>query len=544
MSRVLIVDDEKSIRLTLRAFLVADGYEVEIAEDATQALALLKEVAFDVVVSDIILPGISGVALLAKIRAMAPAVQVIMMTGEPTIETAVEAVRAGASDYLSKPVGKPAVLQAVSTAAKIKELTDEKARLEGENESYRNNLEQVVAERTGDLASALSKLQKAQQQLVQQERMSALGQMTSGIAHDFNNVLMPIMGLSEVMLADPKAFDDRESAISMLETIHSAGDDARHIVRRLRQIYKEDEPDYSLIDLETVTESVLSMTMPKWKAEAQAKGLNIEIVTEFEDVPSIKGDTSELREALTNLIFNAVDAMPAGGVITLRVKCEGGRGVVLEVSDTGVGMDDDTARQCIEPFFTTKGVQGTGLGLPMVYGIVQRHAGSMTIKGTPGVGTTVRMQFPVPVDQKQLAEDTVKDIEALLPLRVLVIDDEYRSRNFISTMLTSDGHTTRMADGGQEGVDLCRQEEFDLVITDRAMPSMNGDIVAAEISRDRPGMPIIMLTGFGDIMQDEGECPVGVTRVMSKPVTRMDLRHVMAWTMQRTEGSPVAADKK
>ena len=544
MSRVLIVDDEKSIRLTLRAFLVADGYEVEIAEDATQALALLKEVAFDVVVSDIILPGISGVALLAKIRALAPAVQVIMMTGEPTIETAVEAVRAGASDYLSKPVGKPAVLQAVSTAAKIKELTDEKARLEGENESYRNNLEQVVAERTGDLASALSKLQKAQQQLVQQERMSALGQMTSGIAHDFNNVLMPIMGLSEVMLADPKAFDDRESAISMLETIHSAGDDARHIVRRLRQIYKEEEPDYSLIDLETVTESVLSMTMPKWKAEAQAKGLNIEIVTEFEDVPSIKGDTSELREALTNLIFNAVDAMPAGGVITLRVKCEGGRGVVLEVSDTGVGMDDDTARQCIEPFFTTKGVQGTGLGLPMVYGIVQRHAGSMTIKGTPGVGTTVRMQFPVPVDQKQLAEDTVKDIEALLPLRVLVIDDEYRSRNFISTMLTSDGHTTRMADGGQEGVDLCRQEEFDLVITDRAMPSMNGDIVAAEISRDRPGMPIIMLTGFGDIMQDEGECPVGVTRVMSKPVTRMDLRHVMAWTMQRTEGSPVAADKK
>ena len=168
----------------------------------------------------------------------------------------------------------------------------------------------------------------------------------------------------------------------------------------------------------------------------------------------------------------------------------------------------------------------------------------MTIKGTPGVGTTVRMQFPVPVDQNQLADDTMKDIEALLPLRVLVIDDEYRSRNFISTMLTSDGHTTRMADGGQEGVDLCRQEEFDLVITDRAMPSMHGDIVAAEISRERPGMPIIMLTGFGDIMQDEGECPVGVTRVMSKPVTRMDLRHVMAWTMQRTEGSPVAADKK
>jgi CheY-like chemotaxis protein len=341
------------------------------------------------------------------------------------------------------------------------------------------------------------------------------------------------MGLSEVMLSDHHALDDRESVISMLETIHSAGDDARRIVRRLRQIYKEQEPDYSLIDLAAVTESVLSMTMSKWKAETHAKGLNIEIVTEFGDVPSIKGDASELREALTNLIFNAVDAMPAGGVITLSVKCEGKSAVLLEVSDTGVGMDADTAQHCIEPFFTTKGVQGTGLGLPMVYGIVQRHSGSMTITGAPGVGTTVRMQFPVPVDQKPLMDDTVKDIAALPPLHVLIIDDESRSRDFISTMLKSDGHTTRLAEGGQAGVDLCRREQFDLVITDRAMPLMHGDVVAAEIARDRPAMPVIMLTGFGDIMQDKGECPDGVTRVVSKPVTRMDLRHVMAWSLQR-----------
>jgi signal transduction histidine kinase len=529
MARILIVDDERSIRTTLSAFLQDEGYEVEVAEDVGRAQELLSLADYDVVVSDIILPRVTGVALLKQIRKTAPDVQVIMMTGEPTVETAVESVREGAHDYLTKPVGKSAILRTVAHALKIKKLEDE-------NREHREHLEQLVETRTHELSGAVTKLKKAQQQLIQQERMNALGQMASGIAHDFNNVLMPIIGFSEMLLSDPKALDDREELIHMLEMIHSAGGDAKHIVSRMRQIYKEEDPQHGPVDLAKVMESVISITMPKWKEEMNAKGANIEIVTEFEDAPLIKGNTSELREALTNLVFNAVDAIPDGGTITLRLKSVNGSGVVLEVSDTGIGMDETTSRHCIEPFFTTKGVQGTGLGLPMVHGILQRHGGSLEVDSKRGEGTTMRMRFPVPIEL-DLAEDSSEtQPEPLPPLSALVIDDEARSRDLISRLLVSDGHIVKIAEGGRDGVAMmARGEEFDLVITDRAMPLMSGDEVAAEIAKHWPGTPVIMLTGFGDMMNDEGECPPGVSYVMTKPVTNNDLRHVMTRIMKSVQ---------
>ncbi len=524
-ARILVVDDEKSIRVTLRAFLQDEGYDVDIAEDVQSAQALLKQKEFDLVISDIVLPRISGVTLLQQIRETAPAVQVIMMTGEPTVETAVDAVRAGANDYLTKPVGKLAILRSVANAMRIKELEDE-------NRQHHENLECLVEQRTQELSQAVEKLEKAQVQLIQQERMNALGQMASGIAHDFNNVLMPIMGFSQMLLSTPQLLDDREEVVHMLEMIRSAAGDARHIVGRLRQVYKEDNTDYGAVDLAKVAESVISITMPKWKEEMNAKGACIEMATEFEDVPLIKGNTSELREALTNLIFNAVDATPDGGTITLRLKSVNGRGVVLEVSDTGVGMDEATSRHCIEPFFTTKGVQGTGLGLPMVHGIMQRHGGSIEIDSKPGKGTTMRMLLPVPVEMGVEDDAPEQPLEPLPPLSILVIDDEARSRNLIGRLLESDGHVVEVAEGGRDGVAvLARGGDFDLVITDRAMPMMSGDAVAAEIATHWPGTPVIMLTGFGDIMTDEGECPPGVTGIMTKPITPTDLRRVMSHVM-------------
>jgi signal transduction histidine kinase len=530
-SRVLVVDDEKSIRLTLRAFLQADGYDVEIAEDVPQALGLLARNPFDVVVSDIVLPKVSGVALLKQLRASASDIQVIMMTGEPGLETAVEAVRAGARDYLTKPVSKHAILQAVASATTIKALEDDKRRLEAEKRKHQNNLENLVEQRTHDLTHALTKLQKAQEQLIQQERMNALGQMASGIAHDFNNVLMPIIGFSEMLLTDPAALDDREETIHMIEMIQSAGNDARHIVSRLRQIYKEEEPDFVPVDLAKVIESVISITMPKWKEEMNAKGAPIEMAVDIADMPLIQGDISELREIFTNLIFNAVDAMPNGGTITFRVKGPTEHGVVLEVTDTGTGMDEQALHRCTEPFFTTKGMQGTGLGLSMTHGIIERHGGTMNIASEPGIGTTIQLRFPVNLDAEAVANLQKVTPDPVPPLRVLVVDDEARSRELVAKLLTTDGHGVEMASGGKEGLEMFHKGEFDLVITDRAMPSMGGDEVARSIRKAAPTMPIIMLTGFGDIMKDKGECPFGVSRVMTKPISQNDLRHVMSEVM-------------
>ncbi len=537
MAKILIVDDEKSIRLTLRAFLEAERHDVEIAEDVPQARELLQQNKFDVVVSDIVLPCVSGVALLKELRASAPDVQVIMMTAEPTMDTAVDAIRAGARDYLTKPVGKPAILQAVANAVTIKMLEDDKRRLEMANHDYQNNLEDLVDRRTRDLEDAMRRLTKAQAHLVQQERMKALGQMASGIAHDFNNVLMPIMGFSEMLLTDPAVLDDRKETLHMMEMIHSAGGDAKHIVARLRQIYKQEAPDYSPVDLAKVIESVISITMPKWKEEMNAKGATIEIATDLDDVPLINGDVRELREVFTNLIFNSVEAMPDGGTLTFRLNGVDKEIITLEVTDTGSGMEERDLDRCEEPFFTTKGMQGTGLGLSMVHGIIERHCGIMKISSEPGVGTTVKLQFciatsgEVPVDELEAGPVPTSQ------LRVLVVDDEERSRDLVSRLLQADGHAVKVAVGGQEGLDMFHSGAFDLVITDRAMPSMGGDELSAEISKTERGLPVIMLTGFGDIMKDKGECPVGVSRVMTKPVTQSDLRHVVSHVMREAWGA-------
>lgn len=541
MARILIVDDEKSIRITLRAFLSAEGHDVEVAGDVAAALELLDHDKFDVVVSDIILPRVTGVSLLKQLRESAPDVQVIMMTGEPTLETAIAAVRAGACDYLTKPVSKAAIIRAVANATTIKKLTDEKRSLEAKNREYQNNLQELVKQRTKELEETLEELKTAQTQLVRQERMNALGQMASGIAHDFNNVLMPIMGFSEILLERPETWDNREETIEMLEGIHSAGADARHIVRRLREIYKEEEPDHGPVSLDEVLKSVIALTKPKWKEEMNARGTSVEVLTDLADVPMINGNASELREAFTNVIFNAVAAMPDGGTLTVALRAEDGMRAVVEFTDTGLGMDETTANRCIEPFFTTKGEQGTGLGLPMAYGVVQRHGGSVRIESSPNEGTMVQMRFPVAVEGT-CSDDTLKeDVAPLPPMKVLVVDDEQSSRHIVKKILESDGHTVVLATDAVEGLEMFRESNFDLVVTDRAMPSASGDEVAAEIARERHYTPVIMLTGFGDIMKDAGECPPGVAQVMSKPVTRTELRRVMTAVMSKDAGQAGSA---
>lgn len=527
MARILIVDDEKSIRITLSEFLRADGYEVDAAENVDEAIAKLNKGSFGVVVSDIILPGATGVTLLKQITSDFPHIKVVMMTGEPTVDTAVEAVRAGAFDYLSKPVDKAAILKVAASATRVLELEEEKKRLQTENLNYQKNLEKMVKKRTRELNKSLEKLKKAQEQVIRQEKMKTVGQMASGVAHDFNNVLMPIVGFSEMLLLETEELKHDNDIRHMLEMIHSAGQDAKNIVRRLQSIYKAEEEQFCSIELASLIESVISMTMPKWKEEMRAKGKAIDIATDFEITPMIKGNKSELREVFTNLMFNSVDAMPRGGTVTIRLKKSRDESVVCEFSDTGHGMDEKALKDCMEPFFTTKGTQGTGLGLPLINGIVKRHGGNLAVHSTPGQGTTIQMSFPLPAITEAPKDPDTQGPEALKPMKILVIDDEERSCRIITHILVRDGHTIDTALDGREGLNKFNSAEYDLVVTDRAMPEMSGDEVAANIAASNPEIPIIMLTGFGEMMKENNECPEGVSYVMSKPVNRDDLRKVM-----------------
>ena len=378
------------------------------------------------------------------------------------------------------------------------------------------------------LEETLAELGATQQQIIQQERLRALGQLASGIAHDFNNNLTPILGFTDVLLDSPESLDDKESVRYYLTLINTAAKDASNVVSRLREFYRHREEDEIMmsININQLVKQTIELTQPKWKDQAQANSITIDIEADLQEVPLISGNKEELREVLTNLILNAVDAMPQNGTITLRTRFEG-KQVVLEVSDTGVGMTEEVKQRCFEPFFSTKNGRGTGLGLAMVYGIINRYKGTLEILSEPGKGTTFIISLPVQI--KQQVKEREKETEVpLRSLHVLVVDDEPIVRGVVTKYLTADGHTVETATNGREGLEKFHSGRFHLVITDRAMPDMGGVQLAALIKKLAPKMPIIMLTGFGDLMAAQGTMPEGVDFLLSKPITLTTFREALA----------------
>ena len=377
------------------------------------------------------------------------------------------------------------------------------------------------------LAETLAELKATQRQVLQQERLRAMGQMASGIAHDFNNSLSPILGFTELLLRPDRGYD-QSTVESYMRLINTAARDASAVVRRLRELYSErGEPlKVAAVDLRSCIEHAVALTQPRWRNQALATGATIQIEVEGVEMPAVAGDSADLREVLTNLIFNAVDAMPNGGTITIAALRDRDH-VCLEVRDTGCGMTEDVRQRCLEPFFSTKGQHGTGLGLAMVNALVERHRGTLTIDSQVGRGTTFALRLPM-----YAARDTVVPMDdpgADRPrrLRILVVEDEAIVRRVITEQLTGDGHTVDSATNGVEGLQKFRSGWFDVVVTDRAMPEMGGDQFAAAIHEMAPEKPVIMLTGFGDLMLAKGERPAGVEVVVSKPVTQDQLRRAL-----------------
>jgi len=397
-----------------------------------------------------------------------------------------------------------------------------------EDVTVRKRSEDDLRESKQQLEKALEELQAAQQQVIQQERLRALGTMASGIAHDFNNALAAILGFSELLIYRPETLADKEKTLRFLQMMNTAAKDAGNVVNRLREFYRQREEGevFAPVDLNHLTEEAVSLTQPKWKNQAEANGIAIHVAAELGNIPKVVGNAADLREALTNLIFNAVDAMPQGGTITVRTRLDNSR-VILEVADTGTGMSEDVRTRCLEPFFTTKGERGTGLGLSMVYGIFQRHQGTIDIQSTLGTGTTFILSLPIGVEPQTPKEaDSAPCV--LRPLRVLLVDDEELVRRILNEFLLGDKHNVVTAANGREALDKFQHAEFDVVILDRAMPDMNGDQVAVAIKQLKPRTPIILLTGFGSMMQAAGEQPPGVDLVVGKPVTILGLREAVA----------------
>ncbi len=403
--------------------------------------------------------------------------------------------------------------------------------------------EEVLRETNARLEAALDELQRAQSKIVEQERLRALGEMASGIAHDFNNALAPILGFSELLLDQPDRLDDRERTLKFLKMMHTAASDATSVVRRLREFYRPRTATDVMqpVDVNEVLAQSLELSRPRWKPQAESRGAPVEAELSPGELPRVLGDPAHLREAVVNLIFNAVDAMPSGGRLVVRSFQDEQGLAVLEVQDTGGGMTEEVRHRCLQPFFTTKGEKGTGLGLPMVYGIVQRHSGTLEIESAPGQGATVRIRLPA-FSGRQPVVEGLGPSKARSMLRVLVVDDERSVREVTTVLLETDGHEVVSVADGDSALRACRDARFDVVITDRAMPGMNGDRLALALRALSPEMPIIMLTGFGDLMDATDELPGGVSLILGKPLSRNSLRSgLQAVALLPRQSAPVTS---
>lgn len=404
------------------------------------------------------------------------------------------------------------------------------------------------------LQRAYDELRQTQQAVMQEDRLRALGQMASGIAHDINNALCPVVVYAELLMQTEKSL--AESSIKHLENIKTAGEDIAHIVSRMREFYRKRERNDALdrVNMNKVAAQVIDLTRPRWRDIPQARGIVVEMETDFAaDLPEIVGNDSELREAITNLLLNAVDALPNGGKLMLRTtvrawdKKEGGANnssrVVLEVSDSGMGMNEETRKRCLEPFFSTKGKRGTGLGLAMVYGVVERHEGDIEIESELGRGTTMRLIFAVREASLTPAAVSPKAAIPLPVLRVLCIDDEPLLRDMLRQILENGGHNVEVADGGQAGLDLFRSskqrgEPFDVVITDLGMPYLDGRQLSKTLKNESAATPIILLTGWGTIMKEDGDLPAQVDGMLSKPPKIAELYEMLGKVTRK----PAASD--
>ncbi len=354
------------------------------------------------------------------------------------------------------------------------------------------------------------------EKILQTEKLAALGTMAGGVAHDFNNLLMAILG--HIQLLVPRV-QDRDVA-RRLKNIEKAVFDGSHIIRRLQKFTaKEKDADLVMVpvDVEEAIRDVLELTRPRWKNAMEKMGRSIEFQLDLQPRCLARIHGSDLREVLTNLLFNAIEAMPEGGVIRIRCHAEKGR-VHIEVADSGIGMSREIAGKIFDPFFTTKGLGNSGLGLSVCWSLIVHRGGDIQVKSTPGKGTTFHLNLP----QEQPKERDGQGLEEERKTRsrtILVIDDDEEILHILGDMIRLREHRVLVASEGAKALELIEKEHYDLVLTDLGMPIISGWEIARRVKEKNQHVPVVLITGWGAQYEDKDLSSRGVDVVLSKPLS-------------------------
>lgn len=539
-ARVLIIEDEPvNVLLLKRHFEDRGQPNVCSTSDSRNALPLFSEFQPDLILLDWMMPHYDGAAVLEQIRSIvAPDayLPIIVLTADISRNTRQRALAGGARDFLLKPFDTDELDLRVRNLLEARFLH---LGLQAQNTA----LESRVSVRTRELDAALRELRESQRQALQQERLHAFATMAAGVVHDFNNSLTIVLGFTE-MLQLPGALDDEGKALRDLELISRSAQEAAQVVDRLRQCYQPriQEEAYGSVDLAKLAEDVRNLARPRWHDEPLSSGRSIEFRLDVPKDLSVRGQSGDLREALLNLVFNAIDAMPGEGTITIQARAADKDKVALSVTDTGLGMSEDVQRRCLEPFFTTKGESGTGLGLAMVFRVVSRHEGDVQIDSRIGRGSTFTITLPR--EHSASAQEQFLKASDLRPLRVLLAEDDASVREVMAHALAAYGHSVTTACDGQEALECCQEGQFDVVVTDLSMPRMTGTQLGAHLAKLIPHPPVVLLTGFGSMLLPDGVTPPGIDVLLEKPITPAALAAALsrAMTLAQSQSASIKPD--
>jgi PAS domain S-box-containing protein len=383
------------------------------------------------------------------------------------------------------------------------------------------------------LQTAYADLKKAQDAMVKAEKYRAISELSAGVAHDFNNALSIILGRAQFL----KTVTKDKAVLKGLASIENASRDAASTVKRMQQFSRSvSQRPFSRIDVNEMVRQVLETIEPRRKELAEVGGVLLDVTHKLQKVKPISGDVSELREALTNVVFNAIEAMPRGGKLTVRTGARGDR-VFIEVQDTGVGMPQEVQKKALQPFFTTKAT-GMGLGLSLVYGTVKRHNGHIEISSQPQKGTTVTLLFPMDLSASEVHETP----EPYLTQqgRILIVDDNPEVTQTLRQMLESASHKVVAVTEGQEGIRTYQESGFDIVIADIGMPGMSGFEVSKAIKAHDPDARIILITAWGVQLDEKQVEKSGASLVIQKPFEKA---RILSAIEELLSGGPFKGDR-
>ena len=371
--------------------------------------------------------------------------------------------------------------------------------------------------------------------LFQSEKLRSLGELAGGVAHDFNNVLAAILGrvqLLRMQIGPPPKKEERRKTTrdlrKSLEIIEKAALDGTETIRRIQEFSRKRDDDkyFADVDINKVVDDALEFTKVRWKDEAETKGITIHIKETLAHLAHIAGSAPELREVITNLINNAIDAMPQGGEIRLGTLMNNSH-VVIKISDTGSGIPHTLADRIFDPFFTTKGPQSTGLGMSVSYGIINRHQGTINFNSVEGEGTTFTIQLPSSEQIPEKREITEFKSKKQRKVKILVIEDEQDVLELLKDILTDNGHEVETTTNGRQGIKLFREHHFDLVFTDLGMPEMSGWQVAEEVKKINKKTPVALITGWEVQLKKNELRKSGVDLFVNKPFQVDEVRRLV-----------------